>query len=333
MRNLNVVGCGDLGGSLINEGLRRGERVSFYDTNTGRIEEFMDGFRATVHPNELIATGLHTSNRLTLCRSEAELFEEKRRGPIHFATPAQAVLHYAGLSLKDVGFMHDSVMESSREVWEELEASNAFQGTSENLSIVHFLMNGARKVILAPDYGDVKRAQQHLEDFGMTVEQLDVDTHDTMMAGTQGLMLQLMLDYALDLRLLNQKGLMQESGLLTNLHNVLDGRFATWTDETLRSVAGNRKLEITAGAVEAFIENRKKIRRTPEGSSGPDMEVMLDKSLVANDMEEMEDAFMETCVSSREALIEHHANDRLTPSGETVFDLVTSSLALVGSGR
>lgn len=325
MSDFRVVGCGDLGGSLINEGLQQGGCVSFYDTNPESVDFFMRRFTATVDPTVQISPDLHDSTRLSQCGDGLELAE--RPGPLHFAIPAQAVLDFAGVKLPDGGFMHDSVMTSSRVIWELIDERG---GDTHNLSVVHFLMNDARKVILDPAYGDVEQAERHLQDLHMDVRYLEADEHDAMMSETQGAMLKLMLDYALKLRLLNQGGLLRGPGPLTDLNKVLAGRFATWTDETIRSVADNPHLDIAPGDVEEFLRNRAYIKSLREAGYMPDMVNLLGIEPTMLERLHLTQSFSDFCIANNEKLKGYATEGLLTPSGTAVQQLVERSMVLVG---
>lgn len=322
---IGVVGCGDLGGSIGNEAITRGITPHFYDVNPASIKKYRRDFAATLDPEVRIDIADRTDDRFRVCSDATGV--TRISGPVHFAVPAHAIETFPLLGEDQVGFGHASGMLSTAQAIQKRQQTHDDAG---KFLVVHLLMNRHHRAVLDPAFGDVKRGEQHLQKLGLDVVHLSSDEHDRIMAATQGAMLKLMLEHSLELRLFNQAGLISEQGPLMALNNALVGRFATWTDETVRSVAENPHVDIKDHQVENFIRNRKIIAANRRLGMHTDMETLLGRSPTRAEKERLLGAFLVFCDQNADALAEYNAAGFLTPSGEELQQLVERSLVLAG---
>lgn len=226
---VGIVGAsGDLGRQLTVQAGANFETVLTYDINPQPLSPDIRGIDASIRQSDMLGEPVRLG-------SLGELLDKS--SIVHWCVAPEAVEDVPETASHQMLVLHASVMELSKTAIRPLLESPLHTG---EIAIVHLLMNGANRAVVAEESQGVERIVGHMDDMGLSPLVLPSKEHDAIMARSQGPMAILHELLATDLAQWSNKGLLTPSG--ERFQRALSSSVAHWTPATYETIRHNPEL-------------------------------------------------------------------------------------------
>lgn len=222
---IGIVGLGDLGKRLAAQLASHGfEVVAVEHSPISSLE-----LELAVDPN--LPVDKHAGSKVELVANIDDVIQKSRI--IHWALPSSLLSELSSELPGDrLVILHDSVMHNSEVA---LQARN----DADQFSIVHCLVNDAKRVVVA---NDDHRAFAHFQDIGLAPQTMTPIDHDRLLAHSQGILASLVnMGVKAELEQAAADGDLTPSG--EELYALLKHREIRWTASTMHSILQNPALK------------------------------------------------------------------------------------------